>query len=60
MKNTNVRIKINIIKSIVEMKQLITNYQDRVKHFLIDVNYILIKQIFLDGRRKSKNYNKRL
>ena len=42
------------------MKQLITNYQDRVKHFLIDVNYILIKQIFLDGRRKSKNYNKRL
>jgi hypothetical protein len=60
MKNTNVRIKINIIKSIVEMKQLITNYQDRVKHFLIDVNYILIKQIFLDGRRKPKNYNKRL
>ena len=60
MKNTNVRIKINIIKWIVEMKQLITNYQDRVKHFLIDVNYILIKQIFLDGRRKSKNYNKRL
>ena len=42
------------------MKQLITNYQDRVKHFLIDVNYILIKQIFLDGRRKPKNYNKRL